>query len=342
MAQRLLLADDSITIQKVIELTFADEKIDVVAVGDGEQAIARLVSEPFDIVLADVGMPLKDGFDVAAFVKGHPTLRHVPVILLTGAFESVDEAKVSAVGAAAVLAKPFEPQVLVSRVRDLLKAAKAAAPSPAAAPSSDATSPRPVAPHPAATEGASSSVDEYFERLDRAFATLNVPLEPREIVRSFPRPVPPPDTDTGRGADQPPAEATAVRRPASAQGYGGPPKPCEGGSLGEGGSFAAKPEAPLPQEARIEPAGTEASDVAPPSGLAQKFATMLAVEQGELPASALEPPVAGNDDAVIDRIVRRVVEQMSDRAVRDLASEIVSRTAERLVREEIDRIKSGA
>ena len=100
MAQRLLLADDSITIQKVIELTFADEKIDVVAVSDGEQAIARLVSEPFDIVLADVGMPVKDGFDVAAFVKGHPTLGHLPVILLTGAFESVDDAKVSAVGAA--------------------------------------------------------------------------------------------------------------------------------------------------------------------------------------------------------------------------------------------------
>jgi DNA-binding response OmpR family regulator len=306
MAQRLLLADDSITIQKVIELTFADEKIDVVAVGDGAQAIARLVSEPFDIVLADIGMPVKDGFDVAAFVKEHPTLRHVPVILLTGAFESVDEAKVRAVGAAAVLAKPFEPQVLVSRVRDLLRAAKAA-PPPVAAPPGDPGGVRMVAPPPTATDGAASSVDEYFERLDRAFATMNVPLEPREIARSFPRPVPAPE------ADEEVPEAVDVAAPSI--------------------------------EPRMEPTEAVADDSthapAPPSGLAKKFATLLAVEQGELPASALEP-APGTDDAVVDRIVRRVVEQMSDRAVRDLATEIVSRTAERLVREEISRIKSGA
>jgi hypothetical protein len=68
----------------------------------------------------------------------------------------------------------------------------------------------------------------------------------------------------------------------------------------------------------------------------------LAVEQGELPPSALQPAAASrDDDALVDRIVRRVVEQLSDRAVRDLAGEIVSRTAERLVREEIDRIKSS-
>jgi DNA-binding response OmpR family regulator len=314
MAQRLLLADDSITIQKVIELTFADEKIDVVAVGDGEQAIARLVSEPFDIVLADVGMPVKDGFDVAAFVKGHPTLGHLPVILLTGAFESVDEAKVSAVGAAAVLAKPFEPQVLVSRVRDLLRAAKAAAPP------GDLTVPFLVAPQPAATDTAASSVDEYFERLDRAFASLNVPLEPREVVRSFPRPVP------TAGADKEPAGERELAVPVVA--------------VPEAVDVATPVVEPglVPTEA-VAREGTQAPTTS--SDLAKKFATMLAVEQGELPASALEP-APGNDDAVVERVVRRVVEQMSDRAVRDLATEIVSRTAERLVREEISRIKSGA
>ena len=92
--------------------------------------------------------------------------------------------------------------------------------------------------------------------------------------------------------------------------------------------------------------GSEAdAAVAPPShesALAKTFATLLAVEQGELPASALASASDRNDDALVDRIVRRVVEQMSDRAVRDLATEIVSRTAERLVREEINRIKSGA
>src|SRR5213592_3332133 len=73
----LLLADDSVTIQRVIELTFADEDIVVVAVGDGDQAIARLDSDPPDIVLADVGMPGRDGYEVAAYVKQSPRLNHI-------------------------------------------------------------------------------------------------------------------------------------------------------------------------------------------------------------------------------------------------------------------------
>ena len=74
MPQTLLLADDSLTIQRVIELTFAGEDIKVVAVSDGDQAIARLDSEPPDIVLADVGMPGRDGYEVAAYVKQSPRL----------------------------------------------------------------------------------------------------------------------------------------------------------------------------------------------------------------------------------------------------------------------------
>ena len=103
MAQRLLLADDSVTIQKVIELTFADEHIEVVAVSDGTAAVARLNAEPFDIVLADAGMPGVNGFDVATFVRDRPAGR-IPVILLTGAFDPVDDSRVASVGASAVLA----------------------------------------------------------------------------------------------------------------------------------------------------------------------------------------------------------------------------------------------
>ena len=83
---KLLLADDSVTIQRVIELTFSGEDIHVVAVNDGEQAISRILSEQPDIVLADIGMPKKGGYDVAAFVKGRADLEHIPVLLLAGAF----------------------------------------------------------------------------------------------------------------------------------------------------------------------------------------------------------------------------------------------------------------
>ena len=104
--QKLLLADDSVTIQRVIELTFSGEDIQVVAVNDGEQAIARIPAERPDIVLADIGMPKKGGYDVAAFVKGRADLEHIPVLLLAGAFEPVDQARAEQVRCDGVPACP--------------------------------------------------------------------------------------------------------------------------------------------------------------------------------------------------------------------------------------------
>src|SRR5512145_1638897 len=126
MPPKLLLADDSVTIQRVIELTFADENVQVVAVGDGKHAIDRIQADQPDIVLADVGMPERDGYEVAAFVKGQPHLAHIPVLLLTGAFEPIDETRARAVGCDGVLVKPFEPQMVINRVKDLLAGRKSA------------------------------------------------------------------------------------------------------------------------------------------------------------------------------------------------------------------------
>ena len=120
MSHTLLLADDSVTIQRVIELTFADEDIRVITVGDGQQAIDRITADPPDIVLVDTSMPEYDGYDVATFIKRDPALAHIPVVLLIGAFEPVDEARAREVGSDAVLVKPFEPKVVIDRVRELL------------------------------------------------------------------------------------------------------------------------------------------------------------------------------------------------------------------------------
>src|SRR6476620_10254853 len=121
--QTLLLADDSVTIQRVIELTFADEAITVVAVSDGDQAIERIEADPPDIVLVDIGMPGRTGYEVAKHIKESPRLKHIPVLLLTGAFEPVDQAKAAAAGGASgrelsavvVLRAPWAPRAL--RVR---------------------------------------------------------------------------------------------------------------------------------------------------------------------------------------------------------------------------------
>ena len=125
MARRkLLLADDSITIQKVVNLTFADEGIDVTTVGDGDAALERLSAEPPDILLADVNMPGPNGYEICELLRSDAATRNIPVILLVGSFEPFDETEAARVGANAYLTKPFQSiKQLVAQVNDLIDAA---------------------------------------------------------------------------------------------------------------------------------------------------------------------------------------------------------------------------
>lgn len=118
--RKLLLADDSITIQKVVNLTFADEGIEVIAVGDGNSAIDKLREDNPDLVLADVNMPGLNGYEICEKIKG--SNKNTPVILLVGSFEPFDEDEAKRVGADDFLTKPFQSiSQLVSKVTDLLE-----------------------------------------------------------------------------------------------------------------------------------------------------------------------------------------------------------------------------
>jgi DNA-binding response OmpR family regulator len=119
----LLLVDDSVTIQRVIELSFADENVRVVSVGDGRRAIQWMAREVPDVVLVDVGAPEVDGYGVTSHMRHSSRLKHVPVLLLAGVFEPVEDDRAREAGADGVLTKPFEPDQLVSRVRSLLELA---------------------------------------------------------------------------------------------------------------------------------------------------------------------------------------------------------------------------
>ncbi|MBP7867305.1 MAG: response regulator [Acidobacteria bacterium] len=125
MGHKLLLADDSITIQKVVSLTFAEEDFEVICVGNGEIAVEKIREQQPDIVLADIFMPRKTGYEVCAFVKTSERFRHIPVILLVGTFEPFDKAEAASVGADGFLTKPFEPTVLIRMVRQMLEKTKA-------------------------------------------------------------------------------------------------------------------------------------------------------------------------------------------------------------------------
>ncbi|MEM9594008.1 MAG: response regulator [Acidobacteriota bacterium] len=131
MAKTILLADDSTTIQKVVELTFMDQDYQVVAVSDGNTAVAKLQELTPDLVIADVHMPGLGGYDVCRQVK--QAQPQIPVLLLVGTFEQFDEGEAQACGAQGHLKKPFDSQELLTQVADLIAAAGSAEPAPLAA-----------------------------------------------------------------------------------------------------------------------------------------------------------------------------------------------------------------
>jgi CheY-like chemotaxis protein len=414
MPSKLLVADDSVTIQRVIELTFADEDVQVIAVGDGEQAVQRIESERPDIVLADVSMPERDGYDVATFVKSSPHLSHIPVVLLTGAFEPVDEARARGAGCDGVLAKPFEPQAVINRVRDLLSGKRqpppAREPARSEAPPRDATPAEDAALPPGARQATifqardtrEVSLDDYFDRLDAEFANVASALPdeparreappraaaPDEAVQIIdpdawlggqrsesappraPAPAPvvehnaTPPTDLSWGIAEaamfpPPAEPAVTPVPeadlaARLEPFAAAPPRQE--AAAEPAPQAPRPplepvrpepirsEPPLVEPALlpVRPAGTGTILEAPP--LADAFEVLLAAECGEAPpqpdffASPIER--LASSDEFVDQVTRRVLERLSERITRDVVTDVVLSVADRLVRQELDRMKA--
>jgi len=120
VAHKLLLADDSITIQKVIELILAEEEFEIKSANNGEEALALIPSYRPDIILADIEMPKMNGYQLCEKIKQNPSTSNIPVILLTGAFEPLDEELAKHVKADDFIIKPFESQDLISKINAAL------------------------------------------------------------------------------------------------------------------------------------------------------------------------------------------------------------------------------
>jgi CheY-like chemotaxis protein len=129
---RILLADDSPHAQRMGERILTEEGFEVVTVSDGDSALVRLEDVDPDVVLADIVMPRRTGYEVCQYVKISPHHRHVRVVLVAGAQDAIDEAEVSRVKADGFLRKPFEASELLKTVRPLLEAAASERPQGAA------------------------------------------------------------------------------------------------------------------------------------------------------------------------------------------------------------------
>ncbi len=343
MPYKLLLADDSVTIQRVIELTFAEEDVTVMAVSDGQQAIDLIQAAPPDIVLADVGMPARDGYEVAAFVKDHPGLAHIPVLLLTGAFEPIDEERARAVRCDGVLAKPFEPQMLISRVKELLQkgalsSAELAAVDGVPAAAEPLSAAQALLAAPSADEPAIDEDATVRMARPAAFAEDDLRLDAASLEMSH-EPEPVPDATLDEYFDRLDAAFTNLTT-----------------------AHAGPDAALLPNTPSSEPSGAdapsslvddlEAAAAAVAVGVPDAFAALLDAERefgtgtghpnDPVLAAGIVLPGTAVTQAFIDEVARRVSERLAEEALRVRVTEIVSTVAERLVREEIERLKAGS
>lgn len=183
MPKKLLLADDSVTIQKVVQIALAREDVAITTVDNGEDAIARARELRPDLVVADAVMPKKTGYEVCEALKGDPDLRSIPVLLLAGTFEAFDEGRARAAGADSHIQKPFESQALIDRVNQLLYGAAAPARPAAPRPGAPAAAP---APAPAVARPPMPGIPAPGPR-----PIPTPPVAPRPVAAPGTRPMPP-------------------------------------------------------------------------------------------------------------------------------------------------------
>jgi len=307
-APTLLLADDSVTIQRLVALSFADEAVRVLVARDGQDAINRMATERPDLVLADTNMPCVDGYELARWVREQPHLRSVPVLLLAGATDPVDEQRLHDSGANGVLEKPFEPSHVISRVKELLGIKGPSPASPARLVTSDPAPPRPT---PVAAPVA------------RARSLEAVASAAREPVAADPAPSPDLDDfgpvaplddlldafDEREGADsQRPSPADLLARSVG-------PEPAGGGTDWFTEADLAEPGEQT--QGRSGPTGTRRAaavrvPITPPAP-AEVFDRLLAAEQGDPDAARA---IAGSV------VVEAVAPELTDEMLGALADEV--------------------
>jgi CheY-like chemotaxis protein len=300
----LLVADDSLAIQRIVTLTFADQPIRLVLAKDGQDAINRMAIDRPDLVLADTNMPCVDGYEVARWVRQQPHLSAVPVLLLAGIADPVDEQRLHDSGANGVLEKPFEPSHVISRVKELLGIKGAAAASSTRLITPDDPKPiKRVLPKPAAQAPASAApASPGPQPLAFAAPPDRAATEPDPVTEEFSS-----DHARGTAADWFPNDPAAPRSSAPFGAEFDDPDVSSaafGADLGDGPAEHAEP----PTGDNGAPAGPSAS--APTSlPTADVFASLLAAEQSGFSAQGHAAAIAERHEAPLDAFSSPVVDK---------------------------------
>jgi CheY-like chemotaxis protein len=315
MGKKILLADDSLTIQKVVELTLAGTDFELTCVSNGQEALDAVGALQPDLILADVVMPGKNGYEVCEAVKANPATARIKVVLLSGTFEPFDRGHADRIGCDLVVSKPFDGPQLLDRIGTLLGVA---------------TRPQPL-----------------FGRLEEG------PFETASLDDTLPSAGPEVGTDAenpfGRG-DEPPRETG--RLAVEERGQPGPASvedtPAGVPAASSEGAEKASPE---PERHPVEDTPSPAPSPGAESFPGEMLIEEISAEDAEVlfdlpfepePRGAAAPVSSELTDEQIDRIAARVVEKLSDRVVREIAWEVVPDMAEIAVKRRIKELESGA
>ena len=327
MPKSLLLADDSITIQKVVQITFASEDFTITAVDNGDAALEKIRQSRPHIVLADVVMPGKTGYDICQVLKSDPTTKDIPVILLAGTFEPFDQERAKSVGADDFIVKPFETQALIDKVKRLTGGSAGASAPAAAAPAAAPIAAKPASPFsaPATSPFAAKPPAAKPAAAPSPFAALGS-MPPLGAPPKAPPPqaaVPAKDPfGMGQGYAAPKPAAPAFTPP--------PPAPAASKPAGNWNmdSFAEIPSADDQTLPEIEVSPMEPEPVKPAAPTAPAFT----------PPPASQRPATTTSAPANEAALRGQVEESVREIIEKIVWEIVPELAETIIREELERL----
>ncbi|MBI5893990.1 MAG: response regulator [Deltaproteobacteria bacterium] len=359
MPKKILLADDSVTIQKVVSLILASDEYELISVSDGESAIAKINEIKPDLIMADVVMPNKNGYEVCDFVKKTPALRHIPVMLLAGTFEPLNEEEAKRVGIDDSIVKPFESQEFINKVNSLLSRAVQEA-----------------SVEPAISAPASDEAFELGDFLGIEEEEKPAPIKEPEIVLE------PAIEFTEEGFLGEPSKQEPVKEPEKTIEIGIPEMPEKeektleiGLELGSGFGEEIKPEEPVKKEEPLE-LGVEEVEEIHPLEVVEPLEEII--EEAEpLIEPTMQPPTMGfpepevsmpeikmpapaifeerieekakeavaeefkGFEAIPKEKLEQVIAKISKKVIEEVAWEVIPDVVERVMRQEMEKIKEA-
>jgi CheY-like chemotaxis protein len=374
MEKKILVADDSLTIQKVVELTFVDSDYRLTCVTNGRLALEKVREDPPDVVLADVVMPEKNGYEVCEEIKRNPATSSIPVILLAGTFEPFDRERAKRLGCDAIVSKPFDSRELFRKVEELVTQRAAGVPiakpeGSGAAPdrTTDTITARPEErsvsnPFTAAPPNpfGAGFVEEDFTGSIRTLrggrgeplAHLYGPDDVESALAAFREVEPisrvtqePLARNLDEGADtgvvtepegaSPDADENRTRR-IDVSDFRAPAAGSERGESTLEVVADREPVEPLPPIPLVLPARRETPQ---PADVAPP--SHIAASSRDAGASPARELTDADIDRLAEKLAAKIAEKLSDRIVREVAWEVVPETAELVVRERLRELESG-